>query len=653
MKYIISFISIIFFFNCLLAFGNTKYEAEDQVYYKAVIETKNAGYEGAAYINFDNETGGYLEFTVGMAADGIQSLTVRFANGGTLSRPMEITVNGTVVEASISFEVTGEWTTWLTKSFDVNLQKGVNLIRFTSTGSEGGPNIDNLEVTGEKATSYFISTTAAGPGTIRQQPAGDSLFAGQEVVFTASPSVMAEFTGWTGDTVSASPVLQFNLEKNITLTASFTEKEVKIDTPNFKMTGYANVEGDGLPTTTGGQGGLADTVSTLVELVAYANTREDNFDPGILYIKGKIESPEKLTVSIKHGANISIIGVGKDAELHNVGLKIWDYNNVIVRNLTIHEVFYPEDAITIDECHHVWIDHCELYSKIGEGIGVDTYDGLLDIKNGSRYVTVSWNYIHHHMKTSLIGHTDNSGQAETDRQFKITYHHNYFSNTDGRNPSLRFGALHMFNNYLENITDYGLAVRQGAHSLVENNHFESVKIPVTTNKFSGDEGFVCMSGNIYTGTCSEADNSITQTDCEFWNNLPYQYTLDSVHKVALLVQMFAGAGVLDTVTAADPDTTSAPVGIREISITGGIEISSPYPNPAESVFSISIKAPEAGTSEVILTDMGGKTVKKYPPCNYPQGNSAITFEKGALQPGIYLCIIRFDKYNIIRKVTFR
>lgn len=431
------------------------------------------------------------------------------------------------------------------------------------------------------------------------------------------------------------------------------EIEVTIDTPDFKMIGYANVEGDGLPTTTGGQGGIADTVSTLEDLLAYSKTREKNFNPGILYIKGKIENPEQITVSIKHGANISIIGLGKDAELHNVGLKIWDYNNVIVRNLTIHEVFYPEDAITIDECHHVWIDHCELYSKIGDGIGVDTYDGLLDIKNGSRYVTVSWNYIHHHMKTSLIGHTDNVNQAETDRQFKITYHHNYFSNTDGRNPSLRFGALHMFNNYLENITDYGVAVRQGAHALLENNHFESVKIPVTTNKFSGDEGFVCMSGNIYTGTCSETDNSITQTDCDFWNDLPYTYTLDPVNKVALLVQMFAGVEVLDTVTAADPDTTTIPVGIEEISYTAGVEISSPYPNPANEYFSLVLKAAEAGMAEVILTDISGKIVKQYSSSHFRKGDTIFTFERGILQPGIYICIIRFNENNVVRKVTFR
>ncbi|MFO7658511.1 MAG: T9SS type A sorting domain-containing protein, partial [Bacteroidales bacterium] len=198
-----------------------------------------------------------------------------------------------------------------------------------------------------------------------------------------------------------------------------------------------------------------------------------------------------------------------------------------------------------------------------------------------------------------------------------------------------------------------VAVRQGAHALLENNHFESVKIPVTTNKFSGDEGFVCMSGNIYTGTCSEADNSITQTDCDFWNDLPYHYTLDSVQKVALLVQKFAGVGVLDTFTASDPDTTTVPVGIEEISYTTGVEISSPYPNPANEYFSLVLKAAEAGMAEVILTDINGKIVKQYSSSHFRKGDTIFTFKRGILQPGIYICIIRFKENNVVRKVTFR
>ena len=42
------------------------YQAETASLYKAVVEIKNSGYIGDSYINFDNESGSYLELTVGM-----------------------------------------------------------------------------------------------------------------------------------------------------------------------------------------------------------------------------------------------------------------------------------------------------------------------------------------------------------------------------------------------------------------------------------------------------------------------------------------------------------------------------------------------------------------------------------------------------------
>lgn len=451
-------------------------------------------------------------------------------------------------------------------------------------------------------------------------------------------------------------ILAFNLMvKGSTISGLEKQYNHTVDTPDFSMIGYATVEAEGLITTTGGEGGTSDTVSSLEELLVYAGSREKNTTPGILYIKGKIESTESIAVSIKHGANISIIGIGRDAELKNAGLKIWEYNNVIVRNLTIHEVFYSNDAITIDECHHVWIDHCELYSNIGEGIDVDTYDGLLDIKNGSRYVTVSWNYLHDHMKCSLIGHSDASSHESIDSQFKITYHHNHFQQTDGRNPSLRFGALHMFNNYLENIADYGIAVRQAGHAKLENNHFESVNIPVTTNKFDGPEGYACLSGNIYSGTCSDNDNSITQSGCDFWDDLPYSYTPDSASQVAMLVKLFAGAGVLDTVKAADPDTNEIPVDSKEITMPllyPGFSVSLPCPQPVHNVFNIDLSLPEPGLVEVMVVDMSGMCLNSFFSVFLHKGTNAIQLERGNLQTGLYFYVFKYHGCQILRKVVY-
>jgi pectate lyase len=315
--------------------------------------------------------------------------------------------------------------------------------------------------------------------------------------------------------------------------------------PDFSLMGYAAVSGDGIATTTGGAGGKTVTVKTLAELEAWAADREKNTEPGILRIDGKISSPASALITIKNGANITIEGVGRTGELQNVGLNIRDYANVIVRNLTVHEVLYPNDALTLDNVRHGWVDHCELYSKIGEGVTVDTYDGLLDIKKGSSYITISWNYLHHHMKCSLVGHTDNAGQAEEDSRIRVTYHHNWFKDTDGRNPSLRFGAAHLFNNVFEDIADYGIAARDGAHAKVENCVYRDVKLPMATDKFPVDGlpmGYICESGNVFAGTTGA--KQISQAGCEFWNaaNLPYAYKADPTEAMEAIVKQYAGMG---------------------------------------------------------------------------------------------------------------
>lgn len=310
---------------------------------------------------------------------------------------------------------------------------------------------------------------------------------------------------------------------------------------DFSMKGYATVSSDGVSTTTGGAGGTSRTISTLADLVTWAAGREKSTTPEIVTISGKISSPSSVVLTIKHGANLTIIGASGE-DLKNVGINIVDYVNVIIQKMTIHEVDYPDDDLTIDASHHIWINQCELYSKIGVGITVDTYDGLLDIKKGSHAVTVSWCRLHDHMKCSLVGHTDNAGQQAEDSQIRVTYHHNWFYKTNSRNPSLRFGAVHMFNNIYEDIGDYGLAARDGGHAKVENCHYNNVILPMSTDEFptTFPMGYICQTGNIFTGTCGA--NVISQTGCDFWNSttLPYAYTLDPEASLETIVKPNAG-----------------------------------------------------------------------------------------------------------------
>jgi uncharacterized repeat protein (TIGR02543 family) len=510
-------------------------------------ETEHEGADNGAYLNTTNAIGKGINWRVNAPAAGTYLLKWRFANLSG-NRNARILINGIEAVALVPFAPTGDWAIWtFTSDVAVNLEAGANTIRLEATTADGLANIDWMEITGNQPTAalcdnapadtYVLTTSVVGQGTIT--PSG-SYATGTPVSVAATPATGWQFVGWSGAATGNTNPLTVLMDGNKNITAIFSDGS--ITQANNAMVGYATVNGEGLASTTGGQGGGACiTISTLAQLQAWALSRENNTTPQIVYISGKISAPSTTVVTIKNGANLSVYGLGTTGELQNVGLNFRDYKNVIIRNMKIHEVFYPNDALTIDACQHVWVDHCELYSKIGAGISVDTYDGLLDIKNGSRYVTVSWNHFHDHMKDMLIGHTDNANAEATDREIRVTIHHNFFENTDGRNPSLRWGAVHLYNNYFKNITDYGIAVRQGAHALIENNVYENVRLPISTNKFDG-EGFACLNGNLFTGTSGA--NSITQTGCDWWTStiLPYSYTLDPVSSITTLVPGNVGIG---------------------------------------------------------------------------------------------------------------
>ncbi|MEV4581471.1 glycosyl hydrolase family 28 protein [Nonomuraea jabiensis] len=125
--------------------GN-RYEAENATISQGVVESNHAGFSGTGFVNYDNVAGSYVEFTVNAAAAGTATLTLRYANGTTANRAMDIAVNGTVVAAAKPFNGTGAWTTWQSTTVSAQLIAGANTVRATATTANGGPNLDYLEV---------------------------------------------------------------------------------------------------------------------------------------------------------------------------------------------------------------------------------------------------------------------------------------------------------------------------------------------------------------------------------------------------------------------------------------------------------------------------------------------------------------------------
>ncbi|MEU2280545.1 CBM35 domain-containing protein [Streptomyces sp. NPDC013178] len=126
--------------------ASTLYEAESSpAVCTGTIDSDWSGYSGSGFCNATNATGAYAQFTVNAPAAGTATLSVRFANGATTARPAGLIVNGSTVQTP-SFEATGAWSTWVTKTLTVSLNAGSNTIRFNPTTSAGLPNIDYLGV---------------------------------------------------------------------------------------------------------------------------------------------------------------------------------------------------------------------------------------------------------------------------------------------------------------------------------------------------------------------------------------------------------------------------------------------------------------------------------------------------------------------------
>ncbi|MFS1512070.1 pectate lyase [Chengkuizengella sp. SCS-71B] len=123
------------------------YEAEHAIGSGTIVDNKHPGYTGEGFVDFNpNQPGGYLEWTVEVAATDEYNLGFRYSHGKDDNRPAEIQVNGEVVETALGFPSTGDFTNYKYVGVNVELDAGQHVIRLTGTGPDGGANIDHLRV---------------------------------------------------------------------------------------------------------------------------------------------------------------------------------------------------------------------------------------------------------------------------------------------------------------------------------------------------------------------------------------------------------------------------------------------------------------------------------------------------------------------------
>jgi hypothetical protein len=130
-----------------IAAAPTSYEAENATRdAQSTVDTNFPGFSGTGFVNFaDNVAGAFVEFQVNQS--GAQTLIFRYANGSTVNRPCNVTVDGTSV-GTVTFPPTGAWSTYKTTTLSVSLpiSSAFKAVRVTNTTTNGGPNLDKMNV---------------------------------------------------------------------------------------------------------------------------------------------------------------------------------------------------------------------------------------------------------------------------------------------------------------------------------------------------------------------------------------------------------------------------------------------------------------------------------------------------------------------------
>ncbi|QOY94118.1 pectate lyase [Massilia sp. UMI-21] len=281
--------------------------------------------------------------------------------------------------------------------------------------------------------------------------------------------------------------------------------------------------------------------------------------------RGKVALPARTT----------LVGLGAGSGFVNAHLVVAKVSQVVIRNLNLRNPcdveprWDPEDgrdgnwnadfdAISIVGAHHVWVDHNSFTDAPltddtlprANGKHKQCHDGALDIRDASDLVTVSYNHFALHEKNMLIGASDKApGDAG---RLRVTISNNLFEYIASRSPRVRFGQVHLFNNY--HVGDrrhpvyrhgYSVGVAKQARIVSHANAFEIAgarSCADAIRSFAGtDAGTFADTGSLLNGAplapCGTQDDARHAA----WA-VPYPFAPLPAHAVPAHVRAHAGAG---------------------------------------------------------------------------------------------------------------
>ncbi len=282
----------------------------------------------------------------------------------------------------------------------------------------------------------------------------------------------------------------------------------------------------------GGDNSGADTTAKIITIKGVINGNEDDtgkaltcsdyitdgyaldaylkaYDPSVWgrtsVPSGPLEDARKASqlkqaarVVINIPANTTIIGSEAGARVVGANFMLKGASNVIIRNIQFENASdcFPQwdptdgstgnwnsqyDNVSVIGSTHVWVDHDSFTDADHPDSSLPSYfgriyeqhDGELDITKGADLVTASWNRFADHDKTMLIGSTDSPTYDVG--KLRVTLHHNEFENVVQRLPRVRYGQVHVYNNYYSEATNsaflYALGVGISSQIFAQNNYY--------------------------------------------------------------------------------------------------------------------------------------------------------------------------------------
>ena len=299
------------------------------------------------------------------------------------------------------------------------------------------------------------------------------------------------------------------------------------------VTGFATCNALGQNGVTGGRDGETVHVSTRQELAQYASSPT----PYTIIIDKDIEGGgvKDLQDELSINSNKTIIGSGSGKALNGVALIASGKRNIIIRNISLKKGRI--DGVAFHNCHHVWIDHCDLS---------DSYDGLLDITNGSDFFTISWVKLHDHNKVSIT----NSGTChyEDYNKERVTFAHCMFKDNVQRNPRIGYGKMHIYNTYWEGISSYCIGFHSQAQVLSENNYFSSSAKNPFCNQYSDKLpycGYLTDKGSYFANGNPGTSYQHPFTDISYSPEEYYLYRFDITDANSVVTKTPTGVGPRD------------------------------------------------------------------------------------------------------------